>query len=120
MGLFVEILSIGPFERTLVEYYEYPADRYVSVQPGTPIVTVLFGIVEGTSAGKKIAQTVGISNVYDFNKHQIDIAKIDFAAMEETLSALAGWEEGDQYKNDLASLKAFARHGYDLYLIPNF
>lgn len=113
MVLYVEVLAVGPFKRELVEHYEHPPERFAHTQDGMPLVTRLFGIEEGTGTGIAVANALGISNVWDVNRHKIDAAKIDFPALS---SLLSGW---DYYSKDVQSLRAFAAAGYDLYLLPN-
>jgi len=114
--LFVEVVAVGPFRRHLIEHYAYPAERYTETREGVATVTTLFGIAEGTSSGAKVAEALGISNVWDFNEHKINPAQIEFSLLEQTLKSLEGWPD---YNSDLSALRAFAAEGYDLYLLPN-
>ena len=119
MSLYVDLICIGPFDPKLARYYEYPEESYSGLKPGNPVITELFGIVEGTDAGRRFAACLGIDDVWDFNQHKVDVSKIDFVALENVLRGLAEWHETDQYKNDLKRLKAFSEHGYDIYFKPN-
>ncbi|MBI3437657.1 MAG: hypothetical protein HY054_03210 [Proteobacteria bacterium] len=114
--LSVAVLAVGPFRRHLIEHYEYPADRYARTRDGAPIVTILFGITEGTRAGTEVASALGISDVWDFNQHKIDVRKVDFPKLESTLLSL---HDHAEYEFDLAALRAFVAEGYELYFIPN-
>lgn len=118
MVMCAEILAIGPFTPALVAHYEYPAERYSKTHEGVPIVSRLFGIMEGTSAGIEFARALGIADPLDFNQHKIQLEKIDFESLEQVLSTLSGWHD-DDYAKHLAALKQFAAHKYDLYFIPN-
>ncbi len=112
MVLYVEVLAIGPFKRKLVSHYEYASDRYESTRESAPIVTRLFGIEEGNRVGGDVAAALGVSDIWDFNQHRIDTAKIDFVALR---SAVAGLP----YGKDVEALQAFSSEGYDLYFLPN-
>ncbi len=116
MVLYVEVLAIGPFNRDLTAHYEYPQDYYSRTRNGAPIVTTLFGIIEGTNIGAEFAATLGVTDPWDFNQHKIDPGRIDFAALSTLLSPL---EDADDYLRQLEALRAFASAGYDLYLLPN-
>lgn len=119
MPLYVEVVVIGPFKPELLQHYEYPAEYYDRCALTAPMVRTLFGIVEGSGAGRDFASALGIDDVWDFNKHKIDQASIDFSTLQAVLEGLAGWTEDDGYRRDLESFKAFVAAGYDLYFIPN-
>jgi hypothetical protein len=118
LSLFVEVLAVGRFDPALIDHYEYPAKLYAGARGDAPMVRILFGIMEGSRAGRKFAEHLGIDNVWDFNQHRIDPARIDYGSAEEFLKGLSSWSESD-YARDMASLRAFAAAGYDLYLLPN-
>ncbi|NSX55114.1 hypothetical protein [Parasulfitobacter algicola] len=115
MGMFAELLCIGPFKNELVEHYEYNQDYYTETKQSTPIISLLFGI-DGNRKSKEFARSLGIDDPWNFNQHLIDNQSIDFAKIEEFL---ASCDPGQQYKRDYERLVAFVKHGYSIYFLPN-
>ncbi|HEY1751062.1 MAG TPA: hypothetical protein VGG29_07350 [Caulobacteraceae bacterium] len=118
MSMCAEIIAVGRFRAELVPWLEYPEALYADTKVGAPVVKVIFGIAEGSTASIRFAQLVGIDDAWDFNQHKIDPTQIDFAALETFLKSLSGWVEGD-YLADLQTLERFAGAGFDLYFLPN-
>lgn len=116
MGLCAEILAVGPFSQDVANLLEYPSDCYATTRPGSRVVAFLFGIVEGSTAGREFARALGISEAWDFNQHFIDPSRIDFAHVRAVLSRLS---EGDSYLRDVERMEAFAKHGFELIFLPN-
>ena len=112
-----EIICIGPFDPELRQFYEHPTGNYGVGSEVVLVVTRLFLIGEGSAASRQFAEGLGISDPWDFSQHRLDIARIDFAALETILSGLEAWES--QYRNDLEALRAFAARRHDLYFMPN-
>lgn len=71
MGLYIEIIAIGPFSEVARKYLGYPDESYDGTEAGAIVNCTLFGIVEGTSLGKEFASCLGVTDVWDFNQHKI-------------------------------------------------
>jgi hypothetical protein len=116
MALYAEIWAIGPYTPELAAHLDYAAEFYQATKPGSLVVARLFGIVEGTAAGRNFARCFGITDVWDFNQHQIDANKISFSELSDFFSTL---EENEGYKKDLASLRALHEAGFQFIFRPN-
>lgn len=113
MGMYAEILAIGPFSQDIIKYLEYPADFYKNTKKGVPIVIHLFGIAEGSSISREFASYLGVSDPWDFNEHKLDYGNFNIEGLREFV------EIYDEYSNDLDALIEFSKHGFEFYFLPN-
>lgn len=116
MGLYVDVVAIGPFAAGLRDCLDHPPERYATTRAGATVMTTLFGVIEGTGGGHLIAAALGVADVWDFNQHELAPARIDDAAMRAACARLAN---GDAYLRDLARLRRLAAAGFRFYLRPN-
>ena len=65
MGMYAEVIAIGPFSWDLLDKLEYGKSHY----EGAIVNQTLFGIGEGTTTGHEFAACLGITNGWDFNQH---------------------------------------------------
>ncbi|MEM6972352.1 MAG: hypothetical protein AAF577_06060 [Pseudomonadota bacterium] len=116
MGMYGEVLAVGPFSPALVEHYDFPSRYYVGLDERTTIVTFLFGILEGSSATRDLANGLGITDCWDFNQHRLNPSTVDMPALYDSVARLS---EGDSYRHDLKRLEAFLAQDYTCYFMPN-
>lgn len=116
MSLCADIVAWGPYSPDIADYLEYPRDVYRSTKSGALVITELFGIVEGSSASKRFASLLGISDVWDFNQHKLDPEKIDAAALRLLFQEL---DKRDAYVKDLDALLTLRDHGFHFIFRPN-
>ncbi len=113
MGIYAEIIAIGPFSKDIIEYLEYGADCYSHTKEGAIVSQTLFGIVEGSSLSAEFAEILGISNPWDFNQHKIVNDDIDFKLLRKFINVY-----GD-YERDALKLEVLSKKGFDLHFVPN-
>lgn len=116
MGLCADLVAWGPYSPEIARYLEYGPNAYGSTLPGALVVTELFGIVEGTHAGKQFAACLGISDVWDFNQHHIDPQSIDMGRLRLLLQGLGDW---DRYATQLEALLVLRTAGFQFVFRPN-
>lgn len=81
MSMSSDILAIGPFDRSLIEYYEYPEDFYKKTNNGVRLIEyVLVGA--DTAHSKQLAECFGIEP-YDFNQHELDPFKVNLEKLKK-------------------------------------
>ena len=115
MGMYAEILAIGPFSEKLAAHLAFPSDYYNGTRDGTPVIVELFGMC-GTSASREFALHLGIDEAWDFNQHAIDPQKINFKGLAEQFRLRA---DGDKLAADLQSLQVLIANGFKLIFMPN-
>jgi hypothetical protein len=108
-----EILAIGPFTIKLVRHLEYPNDFYRDTLEGTPVVRIIFGIVEGSILSREFATLVGVTDPWDFNQHHLDPSKFDYKGLEIFS------KNYNDYQKDYEAMLAFTSSGFNLYFLPN-
>lgn len=117
MGMSATILAIGPFSPAVAPHLGYPAVLYKNTRPGTRVVVELFGYAfPGSGPSKRFATTLGISDPWDFNEHQIDPTNIDADALRAVLTGIVG---GEEYLADVESLLVLRDHRFELLFLPN-
>lgn len=62
----------------------------------------MFGILEGSHAGRDFARCLDISDVWDFNQYRIDPEKMDFGELTAFFGTLS---ENKDYKKGLKGLR---------------
>jgi hypothetical protein len=113
MGMFAEIIAIGPYSPDIKAYLEYPDERYEKTQIGIPVVRVLFGIGEGSTVSRQFASLLGISDPWDFNQHKLNPSTFDIDGLKEFFTVY------EDYDEDLEALLAFSEKGFEFYFMPN-
>jgi len=113
MGLYAEIIAIGPFTEGLAEYLEYDATMYSETNEGSIVNMTLFGISEGTTLSREFANIFGITDARDFNQHKIVNNSIDFDLLEDFIRSY------NHYKEDAITLKELNRNGFEFHFAPN-
>lgn len=116
MSLCADLVAWGPYSSEIARYLEYPPEFYRSTRPGALVVTELFGIAEGTSASIEFAACFGITDVWDFNQHQIDPNRID---LDRLRTVLRGLEYADDYVRHVDVLLALRASGFEFMFRPN-
>src|ERR1044072_560103 len=99
--LCADLIAWGPYSSEIAQFLEYGADAYRLTEPGALVVTELFGITEGTHAGKQFAFCFGIADVWDFNQHKINPENIDLDRLRALLERL---DERERYAGQLEAL----------------
>jgi hypothetical protein len=83
MGMDAEVIAIGPFSESVVEFLTYPAEDYSKTRPGTTVVDNVFCVESGASGqSHELARLVG-AEVWDFNTHELDPSKVDLAGLAQ-------------------------------------
>lgn len=113
MGMYAEIIAIGPFSTDIIEHLRYTEIYFKDTKEGAIINLTLFGIVEGTSVGQEFASCLGISNGWDFNQHKICIEKINIEALREFVSRYT------EYSEDAETLIVLMEKGFEFHFAPN-
>lgn len=112
MGMCAQIIAIGPFSRVVAEFLDYRSDLYSATMDGAIVSRRLFGISEGSTVSREFAGYLGISDVWDFNQHRIDNAKIDFIALRRF------GETYVDYADEIEILEVLVRSGFELHFRP--
>lgn len=112
MGMCAEIIAIGPFSRSIVEFLDYRTDLYAKTAVGSMISCRLFGISEGSTLSRTFAELLGIKDAWDFNQHKIENGKIDFVGLKKFV------EVYDHYADDVLALEALVNSGFELHFRP--
>lgn len=128
MGMYAEVLAIGPFRAALVPYLRHPPERYRDTRDGAAIVEVVFSI-QGSARSRDLAACFG-ADAWDFNSHALDPARIDFATLRELYAH--EWACGDHVRDgqraECASCRrrdpverycAFRDAGHEFHFRPN-
>lgn len=113
MGMFAEILAIGKFNQSIVNYLEYPEDFYKDTKDDVAVLVGLFGIREGSSLSREFAALLGLTDPWDFNQHKLDPKHFDKNGLNQWVNIY-----GD-YKEDLKALFALADEEFEFYFLPN-
>jgi hypothetical protein len=113
MSMCADIIAIGPYSKSIVEFMEYPETVYASTRDGAILTRRLFGIYEGSSLSREFATLFGINDPWDFNQHQIDNSKINIPGLRAFVQLY------EQYDHDLVILEALIGAGFELHFCPN-
>ncbi len=113
MGLYVEVIAIGPFSEVASRYIGYSDECYDDSKTGAIVNDVLFGIVEGTSLGKEFASYLGVTDVWDVKQHKIVNDKINVEALNLFASIYT------DYAEDVTALIALMKLDFEFHLAPN-
>jgi hypothetical protein len=117
MGMNSELICIGPFDPALVNHYQYEPGAYAGVQPGTLIVTSIFGGgLPASSLSRDFADALGIEgNPLGAEGLPIDSEMI----RRDDLLAFAMSEPGSGLGPQIEALLALAAAGYDIFFFAN-
>jgi hypothetical protein len=115
MGLYVTLTAVGRFQPEASGLLDFPAEAYRATRRGTPVITDLFGIWEGTHAGIEFAECLGITDVWDFNQHRIDPQRADLGRLRALFVRLSD----DHYATELSRFEALRDLGFEFYFEPN-
>lgn len=110
MGMYGEVLGIGPFRRELVPYLQQPFEWHESTREGSVIVVRVFASPEGSTRSRELAHCVG-AEAWDFNTHALDPWRVDVEAVRRFL-----------YPDEEHQLKCFLElrdAGFEFYFMPN-
>ncbi len=113
MGMFAEVIAIGPFSRDIIGQLEYSEVHYKDTNEGSIVNLTLFGIGEGTSVGQEFASCLGITNGWDFNQHKICNERINVNALREFVSRYS------DYDQDVETLIVLMEKGFEFHFAPN-
>ena len=81
MSMTSDILAIGPFDSSLIEYYEYPNDFYKETKNGVRIIEYVLG-GSGTTHSRQLADCFGV-DPYDFNQHELNPHTVNLKKLKE-------------------------------------
>lgn len=113
MGMFAEIVAIGPFSKEVVKSLEYQAFCYEQTERGAVLTEVLFGIAEGDTVSREFAALLGIANTWDFNQHKIKNSNINVEGLRKFVLIYKEYEE------DLNKFLHLMNHGFEFHFRPN-
>ena len=113
MGMFAEVICIGPYSKKIEEHLEYSKELYSKASEGAIVNQTLFGIEEGNELSGQLASMLGITDPWDFNQHKISSTAIDIEALKRF---------GQQYlaySKDVVVLQVLLESGFELHFSPN-
>lgn len=113
MGMYAEVIAVGPFKKALVPHLEYPPEVYTSTREGACITVTLFGIVEGSSLSREFASLLGVTDPWDFNQHRLDSSSFDIDGLRQ----FAG--KYPDYRGSVDALVALRDAGFEFHFRPN-
>ncbi len=113
MGMYAEVIAIGPFSKEIIPHLEYPESYYKDTKDGAIVNVTLFGVSEGSTLGHELARCLGVSNGWDFNQHKIDNSKIDAKSLRHFVSIYT------DYDDDAEDLLALKDKGFQFHFAPN-
>ena len=113
MGMYAEVIAIGPFSWDLLDSLEYSKAHYEGTVEGAIVNQTLFGIGQGTTTGREFAACLGITNGWDFNQHKINPTKINHEALIDFIKRY------DEYESDYEAFIAFLEKGFEFHFSPN-
>ena len=113
MGMYAEIIAIGPFSKDILEYMEYSEVYYRDTKEGAIITRVLFGVSQGTTVGHEFANCFGITDGWDFNQHKISNSKVDLELLKAFVLRY------DEYEDDYKIFKVLLDKGFEFHFAPN-
>lgn len=106
MGMSAQVIAIGPFAAEIAACLEYGEHAYADVQPGTIVISNVFG--EFTTTGSRaLAAAFGVGAL-EMGRHVLDPAAANIAQLTEQ----CGEEEVDNFQR-------LARAGFRFYYLPN-
>lgn len=117
MGMYGQVLGIGPFRTALVPYLTHPAERYAGTRDGAVIVEVVFETPEGSSRSRQLAACFGV-DPWDFSSHKLEPSRVDLDA----LNAMFGSSTRGAGSAPPAPLERFLRlreATFEFYFLPN-
>ncbi|RKH89779.1 hypothetical protein D7Y21_09285 [Corallococcus sp. AB045] len=82
MGMYGEVLGIGPFHRELVPFLQQPEAWHWDTREGAIIVVPVFSAPEGSSRSRALAECLG-ADPWDFNTHALDPWRADVDALKQ-------------------------------------
>ncbi|WP_146654803.1 hypothetical protein [Labilithrix luteola] len=85
MGMYGQVLAIGPFRAALVPCLTHAAWRYDGTRDGAVIVEVVFETPEGSSRSRQLASCFGV-DPWDFSTHALDPWRADVEALRAMFS----------------------------------
>lgn len=85
MGMYGEVLGIGPFRRELVPYLQQPYEWHEETREGAVIVVPVFDSPEGSTRSRELAHCMG-AEAEDFNTHALDPWRVDVEAVRRFLN----------------------------------
>lgn len=112
MGMYAEIIAIGPYTKDIIDILEYPSDFYQNLDEGSIITEILFGIVEGSSLSREFAELLGISDPWDFNQHKIINENINIEGLKNFVKIYP------EYEDDLNTLIRLKNSGFEFHFRP--
>ena len=113
MGMYAEILAIGPFSKEVARYLEYDPTYYAQTVEGVIVNMTLFGISEGSAVSRVLAKALGITDPWDFNQHKLSNGAIDCSALTDFAKCYC------HYADDVEVMKALLKHNFEFHFAPN-
>lgn len=106
MGLYAQVIAIGPYSGEIATSLEYGEHFYKDVAPGSTVATKVF--IAGTSdASHKLAEDFGVGAM-ELGKPQLDPSRANIAALSEFF--------GEQ---DAQKFQRLAEAGFTFFYLPN-
>ncbi len=113
MGMFAEVICIGPYSKEIAEHLGYSKEQYIGTNEGAVVNQTLFGIAEGNELSRQFATILGITDPWDFNQHKISPTDINFIALKTF------GQQYPDYEKDVFALQALSESGFELHFSPN-
>jgi len=87
-GYGAEVYAIGPYSPELLDFMDYPADCYQSLEPGLTVIVSLVSAV-GWEDVNRLAAAFGI-DAADFNQHSLKAECVEVARLaQDEIAGLA-------------------------------
>lgn len=112
MGMFAEIIAIGPFSPEVAGFLGYPSGLFANTKDGAVVTCRLFGIAEGSTLSRQFAALLGVADPWDFNQHEVDRSMINVPGLE------AFGQQYPDYEADVQALKALLSAGFAFHFRP--
>lgn len=114
MSLTSNLIGLGPYSESIVEFLDYPKETYRSVPEGTIVTLELFG-APGSKASWEFARLLGISDPWDFTQHRVGYDNVDV----DGLHRFAKEYFDLRFEDDLEAFIALSQAGFQFYFRPN-
>jgi hypothetical protein len=107
MGMNSDVIAVGAFKQSLIEYLDYPAHFYSGLNEGSTIITTAVGEQSTTYQSNLLADALGC-NADDFSTHVIDKDAVNWLELEQIVG-----------EHEARGLYAFLDAGFTAYFRPN-
>lgn len=118
MGMQPDLIAVGAYCEAIEEFLPYGAETYrrCKTRVGTKIVVPLFPDLNGSGLARKLAESLGIDDPWNFNQHVILADAVDYTSLKTGFDEY--WSAGD-YDRDIQALQILLENGFEVFFRPN-